>query len=312
MRVLVMGSGGVGGYFGGILARAGNDVVFTARGAHLEALQQNGLTLIDRGETTLLKPVTAVRMPEEAGGTFDLVLFTVKTYDTTGAADAIKPVVGPATTVVPLQNGVDAVEEIGGVVGKDRMLGGATNIGARINGPGIVERFSPFCNVTIGEPAGGTSERAEAIAAAFKAAGHDEFTISPDITRAIWEKFMLLAPLASATSACNLTTGQVRAAPEGRALWQAMMHEVHAVGKASGVTLPDESATNTENFFLNSLPDTHTTSMQRDYDGKRRVELEHLAGTVIRRGKSVGVPTPTFDVVYAVLRTVALSFGGVS
>jgi 2-dehydropantoate 2-reductase len=91
-----------------------------------------------------------------------------------------------------------------------------------------------------------------------------------------------------------------------------MMHEVHAVGKASGVNLPDESATNVENFFLNSLPDMHTTSMQRDYDGKRRVELEHLAGTVIRRGKAVGVATPTFDVVYAVLRTVALSFGGVS
>jgi 2-dehydropantoate 2-reductase len=316
MRVLVMGSGGVGGYFGGILAKAGNDVVFTARGAHLEAMQRNGLTLIDRGETTLLKPVTAVRMPEEAGGTFDLVLFTVKTYDTTGAAEAIKPVVGPTTTVLPLQNGVDAIDEIGSVVGKDRMLGGSTNIGARINEPGVVERFSPFCNVTIGEPAAAngatTSERTEAIAAAFKAAGHDEFTISPDITRAIWEKFMLLAPLASATSACNLTTGQVRAAPEGRALWKSMMQEVHAVGKASNVNLPDESATNTETFFLNSLPDAHTTSMQRDYDGKRRVELEHLAGTVIRRGKAVGVPTPTFDVVYAVLRTVALSFGGVS
>jgi 2-dehydropantoate 2-reductase len=192
------------------------------------------------------------------------------------------------------------------------MLGGATNIGARINEPGVVERFSPFCNVTVGEPAGGTSARTEAIAAAFKAAGQDDFTISPDITRAVWEKFMLLAPLASATSACDTTTGNVRAAPEGRALWKTMMHEVHAVGQAQGVNLPAESATNVENFFLNSLPDTHTTSMQRDYDGKRRVELEHLAGTVIRRGKAVGVPTPTFDIVYAVLRTRALSFGGVS
>ena len=105
---------------------------------------------------------------------------------------------------------------------------------------------------------------------------------------------------------------QVRAAPEGKALWQTMMREVHAVGKASGVNLPDESAESTEKFFLTSLPDTHTTSMQRDYDGQRRVELEHLAGTVRRRGQAVGVPTPTFDVVYAVLRTKALSFGGVS
>lgn len=311
MRVLVMGSGGVGGYFGGILAKAGHDVVFTARGAHLEAMQRNGLTLIDRGETTLLNPVKAVRLPAEAGGEFDLVLFTVKTYDTAGAAEAIEPVVGPGTSVVPLQNGVDAVDEISAVVGADRVLGGATNIGARINEPGVVERFSPFCNVTIGEPAGGVSERVEKIVAAFRAAGQEDVTASPDITRAVWEKFMLLAPLASTTSAANVASGKVNGTEEGRALWQRLMHEVHAVGRASGVNLPDESAVNVEKFFLN-LPETHTTSMQRDYDGQRRVELEHLAGTVIRRGKAVGVPTPIFDTVYAVLRIRALSFGGVS
>jgi 2-dehydropantoate 2-reductase len=311
MRVLVMGSGGVGGYFGGMLAKAGHEVVFAARGAHLEAMQKNGLTVIDRGKTTLLKPVTAVRMPAEAGGTFDLVLFTVKTYDTQGAAEAIEPVVGPNTSVVPLQNGVDAVDEIGAVVGPDRMLGGSTNIGARINEPGVVERFSPFCNITIGEPKGGVTERVETIAAALRAAGLEDVTASSDITRAVWEKFMLLAPLASATSAANVASGKVRGVPEGHDLWKKMMAEVHAVGRASGVNLPDESAVNMEKFFMN-LPDTHTTSMQRDFDGQRRVELEHLAGTVIRRGKAVGVPTPTFDIVYAVLRVRALSFGGVS
>ena len=311
MRVLVMGSGGVGGYFGGLLAKAGHDVVFVARGAHLEALQTNGLTLIDRGDTSLLKPVTAVRLPADAGGTFDLVLFTVKTYDTIEAAEAIKPVVGPGTSVVPLQNGVDAVDEIGGVIGADRVVGGATNIGARINEPGVVERFSPFCNITVGEPAGGTSERVEAVASALRAAGVDDVTASADITRAVWEKFMLLAPLASTTSAANVASGKVRGTAEGHALWKQMMQEVLAVGRASGVNLPDESAANVEKFFLN-LPDTHTTSMQRDYDGQRRVELEHLAGSVIRRGKAVGVATPTFDVVYAVLRIRALSFGGVA
>lgn len=311
MRVLVMGSGGVGGYFGGILAKAGHDVVFTARGAHLEAMQKNGLTLVDRGETTLLKPVTAVRMPAEAGGEFDLVLFTVKTYDTAGAAEAIEPVVGPNTSVVPLQNGIDAIDEIGSVVGPDRVLGGSTNIGARVNEPGVVERFSPFCNVTIGEPRGGLSERVETIVAALREAGQQDVTASPDITRAVWEKFMLLAPLASTTSAANVASGKVNGTDEGQRLWKQLMQEVHAVGKASGVNLPDESPVNVETFFLN-LPETHTTSMQRDYDGQRRVELEHLAGTVVRRGKAVGVPTPTFDTVYAVLRIKALSFGGVS
>ncbi|MGE3269620.1 MAG: ketopantoate reductase family protein [Chloroflexota bacterium] len=311
MRVLVMGSGGVGGYFGGLLVKAGHDVVFTARGAHLEALQKNGLTLIDRGETSVLKPVTAVRMPADAGGTFDLVLFTVKTYDTIGAAEAIAPVVGPGTCVVPLQNGVDAVDEIGAVIGADKMFGGATNIGAHIKEPGVVERFSPFCGVSIGEPGGGVTERVERIAAALRESGVDEVTASPDITRAVWEKFMLLAPLASTTSAANVASGKVRGTEEGRALWKTLMNEVLAVGRASGVNLPDESATSMETFFLN-LPETHTTSMQRDYDAQRRVELEHLAGTVIRRGKAVGVPTPTFDVVYAILRIRALSFGGVA
>ncbi|MCC7367072.1 MAG: 2-dehydropantoate 2-reductase [Chloroflexi bacterium] len=311
MRVLVMGSGGVGGYFGGLLQQAGHEVVFTARGPHLEALKANGLTLIDRGETKQLSPVTAVRTPAEAGGTFDLILFTVKTYDTSEAAAAIEPVVGPNTSIVPLQNGVDATDEIGAVVGADRVLGGSTNIGARINEPGVVERFSPFCNVTVGEPKGGASERVEAIVAALRGAGVDEVTASLDITRAVWEKFMLLAPLASTTSAANVASGKVRGTSEGHALWKALMQEVQAVGRASGVNLPDESTVSVEKFFLN-LPDTHTTSMQRDYDAQRRVELEHLAGTVIRRGKAVGVPTPTFDIVYAVLRIRALSFGGLS
>jgi 2-dehydropantoate 2-reductase len=311
MRVLVMGSGGVGGYFGGLLAKAGHDVTFVARGAHLEAIQSNGLTVIDRGETSVLKPVQAVRLPADAGDTFDLILFTVKTYDTIEAAEAIKPVVGPGTSIVPLQNGVDAVDEIGGVVGAGAMLGGATNIGARINEPGVVDRFSPFCNITIGEPSGGMSERVERIAAALREAGVDDVTASPDITRAVWEKYMLLAPLASTTSAANVPSGRVRGTPEGHALWKQLMGEVLAVGRASGVNLPDESAVNMEKFFL-GLPETHTTSLQRDYEGQRRVELEHLAGSVVRRGKAVGVPTPTFDTVYAILRIRALSFGGVS
>ncbi|MCC6174241.1 MAG: ketopantoate reductase family protein [Chloroflexi bacterium] len=311
MRILVMGSGGVGGYFGGLLAKDGHDVVFVARGAHLEAMQSHGLELRDCGEITRLSPVTAVRLPSEAGGTFDLIMFAVKTYDMREAAQAIVPAVGPNTAVLPLQNGVDAVDEIGATVGMEHMLAGTTNIGARIVEPGVVERFSPFRVVKIGEPGGGLSERAEVIAATLRKAGVDDATAVPDAQRAIWEKFMFLASLASVTSVCNLPAGPVRAAPEGHQLWQAMMHEVLALGRATGVNLPDASAQSVEQFFM-SLPEPYTTSLQRDFEGRRRVEVEHIAGTVVRRGRALGVPTPTFDVVYAILRTRALSFGGVS
>jgi 2-dehydropantoate 2-reductase len=311
MRVLVMGSGGVGGYFGGVLARAGHEVTFVARGAHLRAMREKGLQVIDQGERFAVEPTRAVERPADAeGGDPDLILFTVKTYDTADAANLIKAVVGPSTAVLPLQNGVDAVNEVGAVVGKEAMLGGMTNIGARIAEPGVVERFSPFAAVTIGEPGGGMSERVERIAGAMKEAGID-ITASADVERALWEKFMLLAPLASLTSACNLPSGKVRAAPEGRALYLAMVREVMEVGRASGVNLPDESYTGVEQFFSN-LPDTHTTSMQRDYDAQRRVEVEHLAGSVVRRARAAGVPVPNFEAVYPILRTKALAFGGVS
>ena len=309
MRILVMGSGGVGGYFGGVMARAGHDVTFVARGAHLAQMLDRGLDVIDQGERFEIRPTRAVERPADVGVSPDLILFTVKTYDTGPAAEAIKPIVAQNTTVVPLQNGVDAVQEIGAVVGPERMLGGMTNIGARIAEPGVVERFSPFAAVVVGEPKGGTSERAETIAAAMKEAGID-VQATADVQRALWEKFMLLAPLASLTSATNLPSGKVRSAPEGKALYLTMMREVMEVGRASGVNLPEESYTNTEKFFMN-LPDTHTTSLQRDFEGQRRVEVEHLAGSVVRRARAAGVPVPSFEPLYAILRTKALSFGGV-
>ena len=310
MRILVMGSGGVGGYFGGVMARAGHDVTFVARGAHLAAMLDRGLHVIDQGERFEIQPTDAVERPADVGASPDFVLFTVKTYDTGPAAEAIKPIVGENTAVVPLQNGVDAIQEIGSVVGRDRMLGGMTNIGARIAEPGVVERFSPFAAVVIGEPNGGMSERAERIAGAMKEVGID-VQATADVQRSLWEKFMLLAPLASLTSATNLPSGKVRAAPEGKALYLTMMREVMEVGRASGVNLPEESYTSTEKFFM-SLPDTHTTSLQRDFDAQRRVEVEHLAGSVVRRARAAGVAVPNFEPVYALLRTKALSFGGVA
>jgi 2-dehydropantoate 2-reductase len=310
MKILIMGAGGIGGYYGAILARQGHEVTFVARGAHLERMRERGLEVRDRDETFVLQPTRAVGSPAEAGSDdSDFVLFTVKTYDTRSAAEALRPAVGPNTAVLPLQNGIDSVEQLGAALGAERVLGGMTQIGARIVEPGVVERFSPFCQIVLGEPGGGTSERAERIAAALREVGVDA-TASPDVQRALWEKFMMLAPMASINSITRLLTGQVRGTPETRALFFAMFDEVVSVGRAGGVNLPNESVEQMRAFYLN-LPDTHSTSMQRDYEDQRRVEMESLAGTVVRRGDALGVPTPSFDVLYALLKARALSFSGV-
>jgi 2-dehydropantoate 2-reductase len=308
MRVLVMGAGGVGGYYGGLLALRGHEVTFVARGPHLAAMRERGLELRDRGEASLVQPTRTVEAPAEAGSGFELVLFTVKTYDTDSAAEALRPAIGSNTAVLPLQNGVDSVDQLSAKVGAAHVLGGMTQIGARIVEPGVVERFSPFCQVVLGEPSGGLSERAKRIAVTLREVGVDA-TASPDAQRAVWEKFMMLAPAAGLTSACGVPTGLVRGTPETRALYFALMDEIVSVGRTSGVNLPDESVQAMRAFYL-GLPDTHTTSMQRDYEDQRRVELESLAGTVVRRGEALGVPTLNFDALYAILKVRALSFGG--
>ena len=209
MRILVMGSGGIGGYYGARLARAGNEVVFVARGPHLEAMQANGLEIHDRDGSVWRPDARAVRYPAEAGGTFDLILFAVKTYDTREAAEAIRPVVGPETCIVPIQNGVDSVEEIGRVVDPARVLAGSTLLSSTIVAPGVVQQLGTNLSITIGEPTGPRSARVERIVATFHAAGIDQAVATDDAQQGLWEKFMFLAPCASINSASGLSTGGV-------------------------------------------------------------------------------------------------------
>jgi 2-dehydropantoate 2-reductase len=311
MRILVMGSGGIGGYYGARLARAGNEVVFTARGAHLEAIQANSLEIHDRDGSIWRPQARAVRYPVEAGGTFDLVLFAVKTYDTAEAAAAIEPVVGPETCIVPIQNGVDSVEEISAVVDPARVLAGSTLLSSTIIAPGVVQQLGSNLSIIIGEPAGPRSARVERIVAMFHEAGIDQAVATDDAQQGLWEKFMFLAPCATINSATGLATGHIRKQDEGRETVLAMQREIRAVGLASGVNLPDEVAKRVEALYL-GLSDGHTTSMQRDFAAGKRVELESLTGRVVRRGRQVGVPTPIFSAIYAILRARALSTGAVS
>ena len=307
MRVLVMGSGGVGGYYGARLAQHGHEVTFVARGAHLAALQRDGLELRTGAATVRLRPVHAVGAPAEARGPFELVLFTVKTYDTDAAATALRPVVTDETAVLPLQNGVESVERLSTVLGPGRVLVGTTIILSSIAAPGVIEVGGRAPRVTLGERTGELTPRVRAVAAALEEAGV-QVVVATDPLRAVWEKFAGLAAHATITSACQLPLGPVRDTDGARELYRTMLDEAVAVGRAVGAALPpDYRDTMLEAFW--SLPADARSSLQRDFERGGRVELEQLTGTVVRLGRRHGVPTPAFDALYLVLRTRANAFG---
>jgi 2-dehydropantoate 2-reductase len=308
VKVLVMGAGAVGGFYGAALAGRGHDVTFVARGAHLAALRERGLTIRREGSATNLRTVHAVADPGEAGGDIELVLFTVKGYDTELAARALGPVVGPRTTVLTLQNGVESGDRLGAVLGADPILIGTTLIATTVAAPGIIDQANPLWRIELGEPSGAITPRVEGVAAALRDAGV-EVRVTADVRRAVWDKFIRLAPGATLTSACQATIGEVRSTPEGAALYRALIAETVAVGRAAGAALPPD-AVETAVRAIQALPADMRTSMQLDYERRRRVELEGITGAVVRLGQRLGVATPSYDPIYAVLRVRAAAFGG--
>ena len=307
VRILVMGAGAVGGFFGGKLAQRGHDVIFVARGAHLGAMRERGLELRSGAERTVIHPVTAVASPVDAASDIELVLFTVKGYDTIPAASALREVVGPPTAVLTLQNGVDSPDQLAAILGPEHVLAGTTYVFTAVVEPGIIET-GPMRRIVFGELSGEVTPRVEAIADALRDGGID-MTVSADPRRALWEKFVTLAPNATITSACQLPVGEIRHVPEAAALYRALITEAVAVGQASGVEFADDVIDATLEFIM-ALPPSAMTSMQRDYERRHPVELEQLAGAVVRRGSELSVPTPAFAALYAVLKARALAFGG--
>lgn len=314
MRVLVMGTGGLGGYYGWALASHGHDVTFVARGAHLAAIREHGLTLrsLVTNETHVIKPAQAVETPAEAapGADFDLIIFTVKAFDTEAAAALLPPAVGANTAVLTLQNGVDSVDLLSAAVGAEHILGGTTRINCVIGEPGVIVQNTPFSKLEMGELSGEATPRITAIAEAFRAAGIEVF-VSDEPLRELWTKFIMIAPHASLTSATGQAVAGIRSVPEGLALYRQLIEETVAVGRATGVNLAPDAVERTMDFIMN-LPPEAKTSMFFDYERQNRVELEYLTGTVVRRGRALGVPTPGFDVLYAVLKVRALAFGGLA
>ena len=308
MRILVMGAGGVGGYYGAILAHAGNDVTFVARGAHLAAMREKGLELRTQGQTIRISPARAIENPAEAGE-IDLALFTVKTYDTESAARALRPAIGAETAVLTLQNGIDSVEILSRILGEEHVLAGVTLIASAAVEPGVIQENGFSRKVTLGEPGGGEiSERVQKIAEVFRAAGLD-VEATADARQAIWNKFVLVAPHATVSAACQTPIGTTRQTGEAMALYHRMFREVIAVGKAEGLHFEPDMADQLVTTFMGA-PEGQTSSMQRDYANQRRVELEALTGTVVRRAGSLGVPVPSFGALYAVLKVRARTFGG--
>ena len=233
MRIVVIGAGGTGGYFGGLLARAGEDVSFLAHGTQLEALRTHGLTVKSRLAGTFSLPVHATSDPQEIGPV-DLVLFCVKTYDTQAASEGLHLFMGPQTVVLPIQNGIDAAEQLSGEVGMQHLVGGVAYVTSHIESPGVIAQTAGARSIELGELAGGQSERTERLQQVLRHASISA-QLPPDIGVTLWEKFLFICAFSGVTALTRLPLGQVLAYPETSELLKAVMKEGEAVSRASGM-----------------------------------------------------------------------------
>jgi 2-dehydropantoate 2-reductase len=298
MNIAILGAGGVGGYYGGILARAGHRVALLARGAHLEVLRERGLE-VRAPEGTFTVAVEAVGDADELRG-IELAVVAVKSYSLAEIAPAARLLAERGAVVLPLLNGVEAADRLieAGVPG-ERVLGGLTEISAVRIGPGIVERRSPFQRVVVGERAGGASERAERIASVFREAGA-EARASNDITADLWRKLAFIATMSAACGLARTSIGPVREAPLGNLLIERALREVTAVARARGVPLPADTEEKLLGF-VSGLPGAMKPSFLLDLESGGPTELDDLSGAVSRLGRQAGVETPIHDAATAAL-----------
>jgi 2-dehydropantoate 2-reductase len=303
MRIAVMAAGAVGGYFGARLAAAGHDVAFVARGAHRDAIRANGLRIDSVLGDVLIKPANVTDDP--AGiGPVDIVLFAVKLWDTETAAELSRPLVGPNTRLITLQNGVDAVERLAPILGSDTVVGGIAYIATVIASPGVISQTSQFARLRCGRIDGRSDAHLAAFANAAAKAGID-IAVSDTINRHRWEKFVFLTALAGITASTRMPIGPLRRDPDTRALFHTLMREVVAVGRAAGVNLAEDFA-DQQLTFADTVPEGMKASMAHDLERGNRLELDWLSGTVVRLGRQYGVPTPANAAVYAVLKPYSL------
>ncbi|HLW88433.1 MAG TPA: 2-dehydropantoate 2-reductase [Terriglobales bacterium] len=295
----VVGAGGVGGYFAAVLARAGYSVSVIARGAQLEAIRQGGLRVGSAKGDFTVAVAKASDNPEDVGQV-DAVILAVKAWQVTEAATTMRPLLGPLTKVLPLQNGVEATGQLQQVLGSQHSLMGLCRIIASVESPGCIRHGGLDPMVALGEPDGSAlSENALALADALQAAGVTVQT-PPDMHAALWEKLIFIAALSGTGAVARSTIGEVRNCPPTRELLRQSMEETAAVARGRGIRLQDDVVSRTL-AFVDASPADGTASMQRDLAAGRPSELEAIVGAVVRFGDQAGVPTPAMDYIYASL-----------
>jgi 2-dehydropantoate 2-reductase len=299
MRVAIMAAGAVGGYFGARLAAAGHDVAFIARGAHRDAIRRDGLKIESPLGDLRLKDAEVTDDPEQIGPV-DVVLFAVKLWDTETAGEAARPLVGASTRVITLQNGVDSVERLAPILGDAATIGGSTYVVAKIVEPGVIRHTGTAAKIRCGRLDRRRDDVLARYVDAIKAAGID-ITLADDMLLDLWKKFVLLSGTSGATASTRQQLGVIRDDPDMRAFLFKLMSETTAVGRAAGAGFAPDFAQELEQTVA-SFPPTMKASMANDLDAGNRLELDWLAGTVVALGRRHGVPTPTHEAVYAVLK----------
>jgi len=290
MKIAMMGAGGVGGFFGGRLANAGFDVTFIARGKHLEALRREGLTIENEPQGDIhVARVKATDRPSDVGPV-DLVILSVKLWDTADAARAIAPMVGASTGVLSLQNGVVKDDILREFFPASQVMGGVGYVATHISRPGVIHQTGTMQRIVVGEYDGRASERARFLHEALVKAGV-KAELSPDVRRALWEKYVFLVGLSATTTTMRKPLGPIRGNAQSRAFLLDVMREVVAVGRALGVDLPEDFA-DQRLAFADTLPEDMTSSMHHDLERGNRLEVKWLSGGVVDLGRKAGIATP--------------------
>ncbi|OWU84259.1 hypothetical protein ATO6_14600 [Oceanicola sp. 22II-s10i] len=302
MKIGVMGAGALGGLFGGRLAADGHEVWMIARGAHLAAMQANGLRILSPKGDAHLPDIRATGDPAEVG-VCDVVMFMVKNGDVETAAQAIRPMVGPETMVVTCQNGISAWERLGAVIGAGHVVPGVARTPGEIAEPGVIRHTAMLDRLIFGEPGGGGSARCDRLAQAMAASGTTPI-VSPNIMHELWSKFVGQSTLASITALTRLDIGPLRENPVSRKLFYDATAEAYAVGRAAVPDLPEDTVAHNW-AFVEQLPYEMHASMLDDLRRGKPLEHEYLSGDVVRLGERFGVPTPIHSVFYAALKPVA-------